>query len=200
MKHVTFSFICLLSAKCIAFSPQSQILHKRRYGNVFQTVDDEANYDDSTELISSSPSDAGLSSQQVASPLSTPRGPPPQRVDPLVQSLTRNDVNTESSQTANLPLLGEVPLDGSIVVLAPVALIAVVGFILSIKIGLESKDALVQQLDEINSVLSQPPVKQTVVNESGCRGLCSDQSEQLYNMKGFLEGLSKKKSTMMEEL
>lgn len=102
---------------------------------------------------------------------------------------------------ANLPLLGEVPLDGSIVVLAPVALIAVVGFILSIKIGLESKDALVQQLDEINSVLSQPPVKQTIMDDlGGCRGLCSDQGEQLNNMKGFLEGISKKKSTMMDKL
>eukprot|EP00557_Chaetoceros_sp_GSL56_P011320 CAMPEP_0176478888 /NCGR_PEP_ID=MMETSP0200_2-20121128/1429_1 /TAXON_ID=947934 /ORGANISM="Chaetoceros sp., Strain GSL56" /LENGTH=183 /DNA_ID=CAMNT_0017874861 /DNA_START=18 /DNA_END=566 /DNA_ORIENTATION=+ len=183
MKHTTFSILFFSSIKCIdGFSPQPYILHhKTRCGNVFQTVDDEAKEDEDSRL------DPALASREMTSPLSTPRDPlPPKRLDPLVQSLTRNDVNTENSQTANLPLLGEVPLDGSIVVLAPVALIAIVGFVLTIKIGLESKDALVQQLDEINSVLSQPPVKQTVVDESGCRGLCSDQSEQLNYMRGFL--------------
>lgn len=117
---------------------------------------------------------------------------PQQRLDPLVASLTRMDKDMMNTPTTKVPLLGEIPLDGSIVVLLPVALIAIVGFIMSINIAFNSKDELVQKLDEINAVLSTPPVKQSVVNE-GCRGLCSDQDEQLDNMRGFMNSLAPKK-------
>ena len=121
-------------------------------------------------------------------------------LDPLIQSLTRNDVDTTNVKKTNLPLLGEVPVDGSLLVLVPVAIIAVVGFIMSIQIGFQSKDALVEQLDIINNVMSQSPVKKTVPVKAGCRGLCSDQGAQLDNMKGFMEGLSKKKAIMADEM
>jgi len=124
----------------------------------------------------------------------------PERIDPLIQSLTRNDVDNSNKKMTNLPLLGEVPVDGSLVVLVPVAIIAIVGFIMSIQIGFQSKDAIMQQLDEINNTMSQPPVKMNVVPTSGCRGLCSDQGEQLDTMKTFMEGLSKKKSAMLDEM
>lgn len=115
-----------------------------------------------------------------------------QRLDPLVASLTRMDEGMLNTPTTKVPLLGEIPLDGSIVVLLPVALIAVVGFILSINIALNSKDAIVEKMDEINAVLSTPPVKETVVAD-GCRGLCSDQDEQLNNMRDFMNSLAPKK-------
>ncbi len=115
-----------------------------------------------------------------------------QRLDPLVASLTRMDKDMLNTPTTKVPLLGEIPLDGSIVVLLPVALIAVVGFILSINIALNSKDAFVEKMDEINAVLSSPPVKETIVSD-GCRGLCSDQDEQLNNMRDFMNSLAPKK-------
>lgn len=124
----------------------------------------------------------------------------PERIDPLIQSLTRNDVDTTNVKKTNLPFLGEVPVDGSLVVLVPVAVIAILGFIMSIQIGFQSKDAIMQQLDEINNVMSQPPVKKTVVPTSECRGLCSDQGAQMDYMKGFMEGLSKKKAAMVDEM
>ncbi len=117
---------------------------------------------------------------------------PQQRLDPLVASLTRMDEEMINTPTTKVPLLGEIPLDGSIVVLLPVALIAVVGFIMSINIALNSKDAIVEKMDEINAVLSAPPVKQAPVSD-GCRGLCSDQEEQLDSMRNFMNSLAPKK-------
>lgn len=114
-----------------------------------------------------------------------------QRLDPLVASLTRMDADMINTPTTKVPLLGEIPLDGSIVVLIPVALIAIVGFIMSINIAMNSQDLISEKMDEINAVLSAPPVKQTVVNE-GCRGLCSDQDQQLDNMRGFMNSLAPK--------
>ena len=114
-----------------------------------------------------------------------------QRLDPLVASLTRMDADMINTPTTKVPLLGEIPLDGSIVVLIPVALIAIVGFIMSINIAMNSQDLISEKIDEINAVLSAPPVKQTVVNE-GCRGLCSDQDQQLDNMRGFMNSLAPK--------
>jgi len=135
-------------------------------------------------------------SQKPASFTNEPKQP--ESRDPLVQSLTRNDVDTTNVKKTNLPLLGEVPVDGSLLLLIPVAIIAVVGFILSVQIGFRSKDAIAEQLDQISNVMSQPPVKKTVPT-TGCRGLCSDQDAQLDNMKGFMEGLSKKKAAMADE-
>mmetsp|Transcript_9143 Transcript_9143/g.11437 ORF Transcript_9143/g.11437 Transcript_9143/m.11437 type:complete len:276 (+) Transcript_9143:75-902(+) len=118
---------------------------------------------------------------------------PQQRLDPLVASLTRMDEEMMNTPTTKVPLLGEIPLDGSIVVLLPVALIAVVGFVMSINIAFNSKDAIVEKMDEINNVLSAPPVKKAPETE-GCRGLCSDQEEQLDSMRNFMNSLAPKKA------
>ena len=59
---------------------------------------------------------------------------------------------------------------------------------------MQSKDAIVQQLNEITSVMSSPPSKKAVVPDGSCRGLCSDQDEQLNAMRGFMEGLAKKQA------
>lgn len=117
----------------------------------------------------------------------------PKRLDPLVASLTRMDDDMVNTPTTKVPLLGEVPLDGSIVVLLPVALIAIVGFIMSINIAFNSSDAIVQKLEEVNTVLSTPPAKEnTITEDSGCRGLCSNQDEQLDNMRNFMNSLAPK--------
>lgn len=117
--------------------------------------------------------------------------PPQQRLDPLIASLTRVDEDMKNAPTTKVPLLGEIPLDGSIVVLLPVTIIAIVGFIMSINIAFSSKDTIVQKLDEVNAVLSAPPAKKAVVSE-GCRGLCSNQDEQLDSMRTFMNSLAPK--------
>ena len=126
---------------------------------------------------------------------------PQQRLDPLLASLTRMDEEMMNTPTTKVPLLGEIPLDGSIVVLLPVALIAVVGFVMSINIAFNSKDLIVEKMDEanlsgkmgeINAAMSKPPVKQSVEYD-GCRGLCNNQDEQLDNMRNFMNSLAPKK-------
>eukprot|EP00559_Dactyliosolen_fragilissimus_P006996 CAMPEP_0184856072 /NCGR_PEP_ID=MMETSP0580-20130426/1226_1 /TAXON_ID=1118495 /ORGANISM="Dactyliosolen fragilissimus" /LENGTH=137 /DNA_ID=CAMNT_0027350849 /DNA_START=265 /DNA_END=678 /DNA_ORIENTATION=- len=112
-----------------------------------------------------------------------------QNLDPLVASLTRTD-SAANNKMSKVPIFGEIPIDGSILVLAPAAVIAVLGFALSIQIGFRAKDSLVEKLNEVNAVLAAPPVKKSV-EYSSCRGLCSDQGEQLEQMRKFMGNLAK---------
>ncbi len=109
-----------------------------------------------------------------------------QPLDPLVKALTQMDEETANAPTTKVPLLGEIPLDGSIVVLLPAAIIAVAGFIFSIVIGIQSKDIIADQVAQVTESLSTPPVKEQVVSND-CRGLCSDQDKQLETMKNFMQ-------------
>lgn len=124
-----------------------------------------------------------------------------ERLDPLIASLTRMDDDMKNTPTIKVPLLGEIPLDGSIVVLLPVAIIAVVGFIMSINIAFESKDSIVEKVGQVNRVMSTPPAKVPVVPD-GCRGLCSDQDAQLDTMRNFMNSLAKKapETAVVEEI
>lgn len=112
-------------------------------------------------------------------------------LDSLVASLTRIEPGGGDVETIKVPLLGEIPLDGSILVLVPVTLIAILGFMMSINIALNSSDAIAQQIDQVTNVLSTPPSKKAIVEE-GCRGLCSDQIQQLDTMRSFMESLAPK--------
>jgi hypothetical protein len=99
------------------------------------------------------------------------------------------DDDLANGPTRNIPLFGEVPADGSILILAPVTLIAVIGFILTIQMAFTSKDVWIPAIDELNAQLSKPPVKETVVTNN-CRGLCSDQDGQLESMRSFMQSLA----------
>lgn len=61
--------------------------------------------------------DGGAGTEQsIPNPsFSTPPPVPQRRLDPLMASLTRMDASTANGPTRNLPLLGEVPVDGSLV-------------------------------------------------------------------------------------
>jgi len=91
----------------------------------------------------------------------------------------------------NNPLIqGEVTMDGSVLVLAPAAVIAVVGFIMSVNIALNSQDEIVSAL---NSVEIKPRNEQSVPL-GVCRGLCSTQETDLNHMRSFMRGLTGMKS------
>lgn len=81
-------------------------------------------------------------------------------LDPLIQALTKMDDETLNAPTIKAPLFGEIPIDGSIVVLIPAVLIAVAGFIFSIVIGIQSKDIIADQITQVTEVLSTPPAKE----------------------------------------
>lgn len=112
-------------------------------------------------------------------------------LDPLIQSLTKMDSATANAPTRNLPLIGEVPIDSSLVVLAPAAVLGVLGFLMSINIAFQSRDVFVEGLEQMAQEMSKPPVKESVVKDA-CRGLCSNQEDQLNSMRGFMESLSSK--------
>lgn len=112
-------------------------------------------------------------------------------LDPLIKSLTRMDPVTANAPTRNVPLLGEIPVDGSLFVLAPAAIIGVLGFLMSINIAFQSRDIFIKGLEQIAKEMSRPPVKEVVAKDS-CRGLCSNQEDQLKSMRRFMENLSSK--------
>ena len=118
---------------------------------------------------------------------------PPKRLDPLMASLTRMDSSTADLPTKNIPLFGEVPVDGSLALLIPAAGIAVLGFILSIVIAVKSSDEIVGLLSQVSDDLNSVAVTKSskVYDESVCRGICSSQQQDLEGLRGFMNGLKK---------
>jgi hypothetical protein len=173
MKRILLSVLFFQLASCIvAFSPSAQVKKvnispqssERKYHFHLFSIEDE--------------NDERIKGEEEEDAIPTPE------TDKLQQKASK-------FSSEKVPLLGEIPADGSIVVLAPVAAIAVLGFIMSINIAINSGDAIVQQIDQVTNVLSTPPAKKAIVSE-GCRGLCSDQEQQLDNMRSFMQSLAPK--------
>ena len=112
-----------------------------------------------------------------------PSTPQPVRLDPLVQSLTRNNADTSDAKTVQVPLLGELMLDRSLFIFVPAVAFGVIGFVASIYVALTATDEWV--------IPSQPEQASKVVNDSGCRGLCSQQDQDLERMRNYMQGFSK---------
>jgi hypothetical protein len=124
----------------------------------------------------------------------TPNAPPPippKRLDPLMASLTRVDPSIADVPTKNIPLLGEIPVDGSLALLIPAAGIAVIGFILSIVIGIQSRDEIVGLLSQISDGITESAFSQSnqVYDDSVCRGICGPQPKDFEGLRSFMEGL-----------
>ena len=64
-------------------------------------------------------------------------------------------------------------------------------------LSLKNSDAISEQIEAVNAVLSTPPVTENKVND-GCRGLCNNPGEQLDTMKGLMEGPGNKKANMLD--
>mmetsp|Transcript_26136 Transcript_26136/g.36618 ORF Transcript_26136/g.36618 Transcript_26136/m.36618 type:complete len:248 (-) Transcript_26136:117-860(-) len=146
------------------------------------------NYDDSEGEESSPP---------PPPPPAQASGPPPvkpKRLDPLMASVTRMDPGAQEGKTTNIPLFGEVPVDGGLTVLVPAALIAIVGFIMSINIIANSQDAILSGLTQISEDANKAAIERTnkVPDDNVCRGLCSNQDESYEGLKSFMQSLSKK--------
>ena len=115
------------------------------------------------------------------------------RMDPLIASLTRNDV-AKSTKSLTVPLFGEIDVDGSLIVLVPAIVIGLVGFVMSIGVAMNAKDTFVDQLVQISDEINYMAIQKTnaVVDPNVCRGLCSTQEQDLDNLRGFMEGLRTK--------
>jgi hypothetical protein len=103
------------------------------------------------------------------------------------------DPETARGPTRNIPIFGEVPVDGSLIVLVPAAVIGFLGFVLSIVVAVQSSDLIVDSLNSVADDLAQTAFENSnkVYDESVCRGLCSSQDQDLDNLRSFMEGLRK---------
>ena len=113
------------------------------------------------------------------------------KLDPLIASLTRIDEPTPSDvPMRSVPLFGEVPADGNLALLVPAAGIAILGFIFSIVVAFNARDELVSELNKVE--LPKMEYKPTVVVEGQCRGLCSNQDDDVDGLRNFMKVMSKK--------
>ena len=108
-------------------------------------------------------------------------------------SLTRMDPETANGPTRTIPIFGEVPVDGSLVVLIPAALIGFLGLIFSIIVAVQSTDSIVDSLSMLADDLSQTANEKSnmLYDEGVCRGLCSSQDADLDGLRIFMESLRK---------
>lgn len=124
----------------------------------------------------------------------SPRMVAQQRMDPLMASLTRDDSNTSPDQpTQNMPLFGEIPADGTLLLLAPAAAFSVLGLIYSIVIAFNSSDQIVSSVMQAGDSIAQTAVNRNnkVYDKNVCRGLCSSQQEDLDGMRNFMEAITR---------
>jgi hypothetical protein len=100
---------------------------------------------------------------------------------------------------SNNPLVqGEVTMDGSLLVLIPAAVIGIGGFFLSIYVGINSSDEIIEALNASAGSLEIKPRNEQSVDNSKCRGLCSSQAEDLQGLESFMQrlgGVDKKATT-----
>jgi len=146
-------------------------------------------FDDGEDRTSSKKSRSLSPNNRPPPELFTPVSEQTRQPDSLLESLTRTDPAMKNVPTTTIPIFGEIPRDGTLLILVPSIAIAVIGLIVSIKIGIESRDFIATEIEAVTTGMSQPPMTETVVKE-GCRGLCSNQAESLEVLRGFMEGLS----------
>ncbi len=147
----------------------------------------------SEESLDSIESDDGSTVDPGSSIPQQPATTTKKKLDPLIASLTRIDEPTPSNvPMRSVPLFGEVPADGNLALLIPAAGIAVLGFIFSIVVAFNARDELVSELNKVE--LPKMEYKPTVVVEGQCRGLCSNQDDDVDGLRNFMESISRKES------
>jgi len=166
----------------------------------------EANGDSGAGPSMSMPTSSAPQQQQQAEtpaayvpPPPTPtRNSPPvvrqQRMDPLMASLTRDSSNASPDQpTQNVPIFGEIPADGTLLLLAPAAVFAILGFIYSIVIAFNASDQIVNSMLQAGDSVAQSAKNRNnrVYDKNVCRGLCSSQQEDIDGMKNFMEAITR---------
>jgi hypothetical protein len=118
--------------------------------------------------------------------------PPPRPMDPLVRSLTRMDEATKNAPTRQIPIFGEVVLDRSLYLLVPTVIFAVLGFVLSIAVIMNSGDAIVSNLASTATTTTDTSSTSTTTPRSDdCRGICSSQEQDLEGLRNFMTSFGK---------
>jgi len=106
---------------------------------------------------------------------------------PVQVEIPRN-ITSPPSSPVKQPLLGEWDLDGSILVLAPAFVIAVLGLFSGILIAFNAGDDDVRNGDQGGATMAV--IEQDMDKTSKCRGICQDQASQLESISKTMNGLS----------
>jgi hypothetical protein len=119
--------------------------------------------------------------------------PPPRPMDPLVRSLTRMDdeAMSKNAPTTKIPLFGEVALDRSLFLFVPAAIFAVLGFVMSITVIMNSGDAIVNSLASTATTTTTDSTTTPAPSRSDCRGICSSQEQDLEGLRNFMTNFRK---------
>lgn len=134
---------------------------------------------------------------QYVPPTPTRNSPPAvrqQRMDPLMASLTKDDSGaTPDGPTQTVPIFGEIPADGTLLLLAPAVVFAVLGFLFSFVIAFQSADQIVVSIGQTGESIAQTAQNRNnrVYDKDVCRGLCSSQEKDIDGMRNFMEFITK---------
>lgn len=179
-------------------TPKRQILHHHRSLLVLNSspilpTDEE---DDGNEI--SSP--LSLSAQQInlpqqVSPVSNSPPPIPQKrmVDPLMDRMTRDNPASANLPTRNIPLFGEIPVDGSLMLLVPAVVFAILGFVMSAVIAIKAQDQIFDTFSQATNAMAQSAINQPnqVYDKNVCRGICSTQQDDIEGLYQFMKSITR---------
>lgn len=115
-------------------------------------------------------------------------------MDPLMASLTRDDSDASpDGPTQTVPIFGEIPADGTMMLLAPAVVFAVLGFITSAVIAFNSADQIVDSIAQTGESIAQTAQNRNnrVFDKDVCRGLCSSQEKDVDGMRNFMEAITR---------
>ena len=106
-------------------------------------------------------------------------------------SLTKDNVSPESP-TKNIPFFGEVPADGSALLIGTIVF-AILGFAYSIVVAVNSSDQIVSSLSQATNSIAQTAADRSngVYDENVCRGLCSSQENDVDGLRNFMEAITR---------
>lgn len=153
--------------------------------------DKEASYDAGGDQSMSLPENPPPAYVPPTSTRNSPAVVRQQRMDPLMASLTRDDSGGEPTQT--VPIFGEIPADGTMLLLAPAVAFAVLGFLFSVVIAFNSADQIVESIGQTGKSVAQSAQNRNnrVFDKDVCRGLCSSQEQDVDGMRNFMEAITR---------
>ena len=124
---------------------------------------------------------------------SLPPTPQPTSLDPLIASLTKENPASANQPTQNIPIFGEIPVDGSLLLLVPAAIFAVLGFGMSLVIAFKSQDQIVSAMTQVTESVAQTAANRSnqIYDENVCRGICSSKPDDIEGIKSFMESITR---------
>lgn len=130
-----------------------------------------------------------LSAEPNSNDDETPRTTQPKDIplDPLFKAVTRSGPLADAAKTVQVPLFGELSLDQSLFILLPIVAFAILGIITSIVVLINSTDEFATAIQN-----QQVSASASAVDPSTCRGLCSNNNNDVDSLRQYMMGISGK--------